>query len=184
MRIVIRTCEARREYWPYLREAAPADAELSVDPVGGGMAHFLHVLRNAGGHGILHIEDDVVFCTGFELKCKQAIAAMPETPIQFFSRRKKDLTEGSRWEPGASFSMNQCHYIPPYMNESIAEYYEHWPDRARHPNGYDLLMASFFALHGLRYWLHVPSLVDHRVGKSVIDARRASTNRQSLTFEG
>jgi hypothetical protein len=43
-------------------------------------------------------------------------------------------------------------------------------------------MADWLATRGERYWLHVPSLVQHRVVPSVINRRRSS-RRQSVTFQ-
>jgi hypothetical protein len=44
------------------------------------------------------------------------------------------------------------------------------------------MVADYLASTKQRYWINCPNLVDHIVGKSIIDPRRASTNRQSFTF--
>ncbi len=43
------------------------------------------------------------------------------------------------------------------------------------------MVADFLKERHMRYYIHVPSLVEHRIGKSLIDPRRSS-RRQSLTF--
>ena len=50
-----------------------------------------------------------------------------------------------------------------------------------HPNGTDAMVRDFLKDRKEKYWIHCPSLVDHRQGKSVIDPRRSS-KRQSFTF--
>ena len=48
-------------------------------------------------------------------------------------------------------------------------------------HGVDLLIQDYLKLTKQKYYIHVPSLVDHRIYKSAIDPRR-STKRQSLTY--
>lgn len=182
---VVRTCAGREHYQRYMSAALP-QAEICFDDTGlGAMGCFLKACRMHPRLGVVHLEDDVILTRDFVRKCSEAVAARPFTPIQFFSMRKKDLTVGSRMEPGRTFMMNQCHYFPPGMGTALVAFYENeWDpgEKHRNPHGYDILIAAYLHSRRLSYWLHVPSLVDHRVGKSFINPKRASTNRQSLTF--
>lgn len=78
--------------------------------------------------------------------------------------------------------MNQCHYMPAGESRSLLAYAEAWPGWTRDPNGYDTMMNAYFRERKMKYWLHVPSLVQHRVCVSQIDRRRSSTSRLSRTF--
>ena len=78
--------------------------------------------------------------------------------------------------------MNQCFYLPELYSKSIYEYYTTWDKKEEHPTGYDILIADFLKSRKEKYWIHVPSLVQHRKVKSIINSRRGN-NRQSKTFE-
>lgn len=143
---------------------------------------FLEALRSVRpGRPSLHLEDDVILTTDFGKKIRQAIAEHPDVVIQFFSLRKKDLTIGSRWESGRTFMMAQCFYLPPGMAGRLLEYAAERPVRKQHPNCIELMIADYLQREKQRYWLHVPSLVQHRVTPSLIDRRR-SKFRQSPSF--
>lgn len=76
----------------------------------------------------------------------------------------------------------QCFFLPEGMSASLLEYAKSWKRLQEHPTGLDLMVADFLKENLIRYWLHVPSLVQHRVTVSMISPRR-SKYRQSLTFE-
>lgn len=183
VRVILRATPGRMARWgDYLRAALPPHTEFLVDTEGrGAMVQFLTSLRMAENAPLLMLEDDIQVTRNFWGKVCSALATHGGSPIQFFSRSKDDRTLGSRWRPGSTFSMNQCHYFPPGMSSALADYYPFWPDRLRHPTGYDLLMGSYFKDYGVRYWQHVPSLVQHREGPSEINASRPRL-RQSPTF--
>jgi len=185
MRIIVKTCAGREHLLPYLERHLPSRAEFCFDDTGAGaMGCFLKALELAGSDPCLHMEDDIVLTRDFESKVGEVVQAFPDAPIQFFSMRKADLTVGSRWEPGRTYLMNQCHYLPAGMGQSIYWHWHLWAEekKAKHPNGTDALVQDYLASNRLRYWLHCPSLVDHRKVVSAIDPRRGKTNRQSFTF--
>lgn len=134
------------------------------------------------------LEDDVQLTVDWRLKVEAVIRQVRDAPapnalIQFYSARKADLTRGSRWEPGRSYLMNQCHYLPPGMAHDLLGFAPGWIDaHPEHPTGHDLLIADFLRSTGQRYWLQVPSLVQHEPWRSEINPRRSSA-RQSPTFE-
>lgn len=180
MRYIVRTVYGRERYVDYLLKRIP-DLEVLVDPGLGAMFNFFESLRRANHDAVVHLEDDIILTKNFVQKVEKAVEQHSMNLIQFFSMRKKDLEIGSRWEPGGSFMMNQCVYMPPEMGLRIMKHYDEWEGKEGNPTGYDLLMADYMKKKKLRYWIQVPSLVDHRQVRSMINPKRSS-KRQSLTF--
>lgn len=162
-------------------EAIPT-LEIARDRIHNAMDTFKLSLEMAGDDPCVHLEDDIILCDDFVRRVEAEIAKRPNDVIQFFSMRKDDLTVGSRYIRGGAFCMNQCYYIPPGMGTKLLAYMDVWDRYDEHPTGYDILMADFFKLNGIKYWNVCPNLVDHKVAKSRINARRSS-KRQSFTFE-
>jgi hypothetical protein len=144
---------------------------------------FMRALLTIGDGPAVLIEDDVILTSGFMGKIEAAIAARPNVVQQFFSLRTRDAELGSRWMPGSSFCMGQCWHLPAGYAPAIYDYYPSWAGRAQHGlnSATDLIVAGFLASRRERYWLHVPSLVQHRRTRSVADPRRSSA-RQSPSF--
>jgi len=164
----------------YLASRVPA-ARVVWDATGNALETFVEACRWADEGPALHMEEDVILTKGFVAKANAAIGARPGQAIQFFSMRAADLAVGSREEPGRTFLMGQCFYLPAGISAAMAKYAGGWPGREKHPTGLDTMVADYLKAFGLRYWIHVPSLVQHRAGKSAIDPRRSSS-RQSKTF--
>jgi hypothetical protein len=179
VRIIIRAVRERGEFIDYLKKFLP-DAEWCFDEKHDAMHTFIKGMRMAGDDPCIHMEEDIILTKNFKQKIAKAITQKPFNLIQFFSMRKDDIRIGSRWD--SKFMMNQCHYNPPTYSRLIADYWEKWDGRIVDPMGYDLMMQHFLRDRKEKYWIHVPSLVEHRVAKSKIDPRRSS-KRQSLTFE-
>ena len=129
----------------------------------------------------IRLQDDIVLTKDFARKALAAVAGHGDGPIQFFSRSSKDAEEGSRYKSGGTWMMNQCYYLPPGDAARLTAFADAWGGYGKHPNGDDQLMAEWLQAENRRYWLHVPSLVDHLVTQSMIDKRR-SKFRQSTTF--
>jgi hypothetical protein len=179
-RIIIKAVPSRQWMVDYLVSRIP-HAEVCMDRNRDAFDTFNRALAMAGEDAAVHMEEDVILTRDFLTKIESVIAARPNTFIQFFSMRGADLTVGSRWD--RDFLMNQCFYAPPGYSRAILEYYPSWSEKwlAAHPNGTDLMVRHFLKSRRERYWIHVPSLVDHRIARSEIDHRRSS-RRQSLTF--
>jgi hypothetical protein len=149
---------------------------------------FVRNLEAAGQAeaGAVFMEDDVILTRDFGTKITAVIAEHPTDVIQFYSNRDADLTTGSRYESGRGFMNNQCWYAPPGLAPDLAAHLRAWPARldGRDPTGYDLAMADHFKANRIRYWISVPSLVQHRDMRSVINSRRPhGVLRQSRTFQ-
>ena len=178
-RIIIRAVKERANYVDYLTENIP-DAEICWDKERNAMSTFLDALRMAGDDPVVHMEEDALLAKDFRNRLEAEIAKQPERVIQFFSMRKGDLEVGSRWD--GSFLMGQCFYLPAGYSRLLLNFYSIWKEREQHPTGLDTMVGHFLKKRKEKYWIHVPNLVDHRVGKSQIDPRRSS-KRVSKTFQ-
>lgn len=180
VRIIIKAVPSRREFIDYLKINLP-EAEFCMDQQQCAFDTFLRSLEMAGNEPCVHMEEDVIITKGFVKKIRAAINQKPFNLIQFFSMRKKDITEGSRWDN--NYLMNQCFYAPPTYSKQLRQFYDVWAPhkREQHPNGTDQMICDFLKSKKEKYWIHCPSLVDHRIARSAIDPRRSS-KRQSLTF--
>lgn len=179
MRIIIQAMkEGREDYNEYLAKHLP-QAEWCFDTEKSAWSTFISSLEMAGNDPCVHLEDDIILTKDFIPKLEAAIAEHPYDIIQFFSMRKADIDVGSRWD--RKFAMNQCTYFPKDIGLDLVEYSKTWPYRERDPNGYDTMMNDWLKSRKQKYWIHVPSLVQHRQGVSLIDRRRSS-KRQSPTF--
>lgn len=180
VRIIIRAVPERIEYIEYLRQQLP-EAEFCMDQKRSAMHTFLMAKKMAGNDPCIHMEDDAILTTDFVRKANDFIAKHPNEIIQFFSRRSKDLTIGTRREYGGNFSCNVCYYLPPFMSKRILAYFPTWDNKWPDSMPYDTMMAQFFREEGISYIIHVPSLVNHREGLSQINSRRNS-RRHSQSF--
>lgn len=181
MRHILRTCAGREDQAAYVKRVIPS-VEVCFDEGLGAMGNFLKSLDMAGDDAAINLEDDIWITKNFEQKASSVINDKPSTVIQFFSMRKADLTVGSRWDAGASYLMAQCTYFPPKISKGILAYSKKYDRLSHKSHPLDSMVGDYLNKTRQKYWIHCPNLVDHRVGKSIIDPRRASTNRQSFTF--
>ncbi len=179
-RFIMRLMPERAVWLPEIREQIP-HLEVVHDLTRNEMETFLRALTEVGRDPIVMLEDDIQLTGDFRTNIEPVIAAHPKNVMQFFSLRKNDAEKGSRWMSGSTYLMNQCCYLPAGYAEQIYAYYPVWPSRRRDGTGTDTIIANWLASRREKYWLHVPSLVQHRVAKSMIDPRRSS-KRQSVTF--
>ena len=182
MRYILRTCSGREEYAEYVAKLVPS-VEICFDQGTGAMGNFIQSLVMTGDDPVVNIEDDIWMTKGFEQKVEAAISERPDMLIQFFSMRKLDRTVGSRFDLGSRYLMGQCTYFPPKISRGILAFSKKYENINHKSHPLDSMIADYLHKTKQKYWIHCPSLVDHRVGKSMIDPRRASTNRQSFTFQ-
>ncbi len=180
MRVIIKAVKERQDCIDYLAKHLP-NAEFCMDQKQDAMDTLLRSLEMAGDDPCIHMEEDIILTEDFLPKAMKVITSKPFNFIQFFSMRKKDIEVGSRWD--RNFLMNQCFYAPPRYSNQIKKFAEKWieaksPDKGQ---GTDTMICDFFKAKKEDYWIHCPSLVDHRIMKSAIDPRRSS-KRQSFTF--
>jgi hypothetical protein len=175
--VVIQAVRARAPMVDYITRHIP-HAIVCWDDDADPMGNFLRSLV-AADTGHIHLEDDVTLSTGFIDKALLAIGS-GNGFVQFFSRVKDDLTEGTRIRPGSSFMGAVAFYVPPGAGKEIANYYPAWPGREHHRTGFDLLVASYLKDSRRRYLNVVPSLVQHSPLPSMLGRR--SKARQSPTF--
>lgn len=173
----------REEYYHYLKDKLPT-AEFVLDENRQAFETLLKLLDTAGEDAILLMEDDVYLTKDFENKVQAVIDEHPDDIINFFSRRKKDEEVGARYETGSNFMYNLCVYLPQGVAYEIRQYADDWyrDNKEEHPTGNDTMIADFITDVKGKYYQHVPSLVQHRVGVSAINSRRAK-DRRSKTFK-
>ena len=125
----------------------------------------------------------VILTEGFIDKAEAVIAERPHQIINFFSMRDLDISKGSRVD--RQFMMAQCWYAPKYCCSYLREFYPYWKHRRLEwPNAVDLMVHDFIHAMRIRYWIHCPSLIQHRDRDSFIDETRGMRwgSRQSKTF--
>jgi len=178
---VARFVEERLGNLPEYQSQIP-NISIYVDYERNPIGAFINALKIAGDKSCVMFEDDVLLCDNFIQKSNEAIANHPNSVIQFFSMRGKDTEIGSRWDN--NFIMAQCVYFPPNYARLVIEYFKGsiWDLNQHTANGLDLLIRDFLKSRKEKYWIECPNLVDHKIGKSVIDSRRSS-KRISKTFK-
>jgi len=172
----------------YLQEHIP-ELEISVDTTGRCSQGWLTMLRLAGDQAIVAVEDDIILTQDFKAKVLTAIKQKPDDLIQFHSRVKDDAELGSRYRSGRSFLNNQCVYYPPGLAQKVYEYAQNSKKLSKTLNpveasGTDECLADYLSEHKKRYWVSVPSLVDHLPVRSMIDGKRGRHGkyRQARVF--
>lgn len=150
---------------------------------GHAITDWRRMLARIGDGSAVCLEDDVRLAPRWRERVQAAVAEHGDTVIQFFSLRRADLLHGSRYLPGRTYLMNQCYYLPPGAAAALHGFAAHWDaEYPQHPTGMDTAIGRWLAATGQRYWLHVPSLVQHENWTSTIHPRRPRT-RRSPTFE-
>lgn len=180
MRVIMQTCPPRADVFADTLKHAPAQTEVVMDVGGGNLPTFLEVLRRAGPDGFLFLEDDLIFTSRFEDKAAEVIAQFGTSVVSFFSFRRK-LAKGGAFA-GKEFWSNLCVWYPPGMAGALLRWYA-----AAHAEGYrtqhgDQMVRDYLAEVGVRFWQHSPSLVQHKIGKSV-SMKGQRHLRQSPVFE-
>jgi hypothetical protein len=178
-RIIVRAVRDRIGYIEYLQENLP-QAEWAFDTQRNAMHTFLTALKMAGDDAVVHMEEDVLLAPNFVSRLEAVIAKHPDKVIQFFSMRKDDIEVGSRMD--GNFLMGQCFYLPKGYSKEVLAFYSVWDGLKEHPTGLDTMVGDWLRKRKEKYWIEIPNLVDHRIGKSQIDPRRSS-KRISKTFQ-
>tara|TARA_R100001460_G_scaffold41330_5_gene76923 strand:- start:2714 stop:3295 length:582 start_codon:yes stop_codon:yes gene_type:complete len=186
MKIIIGTVPSRIEYHSYLKKKLPNAIWIFDHNRDGAMSTYKKKLVKLQNECGLILEDDVIFADNFMTKIEHEISKRPNDFINFFSMRKADFEIGSRYY--SDFIGNLCVYIPKNHSNKILDWHEQYWVPANYEGNMstsatDLFLRSYLKANKIKCWLVVPNLVNHRVGKSVIDPRRSS-KRLSKTFIG
>lgn len=181
LRFIVRSVPEREVFLPMLQAEIPS-LEIVRDKYRNSRETFLRALAETGDSPAVHFEDDVTPTANIEKKLRAVIEEHPDSVIQFFSLRKNDLKLGPRLMPGRTFLMMQCWYLPAGFARALHDFHPHWHRRFNPVGGNDWMPKAYLAEHKMTYWLHVPSLVQHRQVVSAIDPRRSS-KRFSPSFK-
>lgn len=135
------------------------------------------------GGGAWHLEDDVELTSRWAFKARWVSQEKGRAIIQGFSRLKDDAAKGSRWTRH-QYYYNTCVWLPESVAKPLREHFGVWyaENRDKETGGSDTAINEFLRANGLRYWLAVPSLVQHRAVPSSIGGAGRTPNRQSPTF--
>ena len=151
------------------------------------MNTFLNSCRVAGTGPRIHFEDDCLLTKDFVSKARSEIEERPNSVIQFFSRRKKDLEGDSYFIAGAAFNYNVAFYLPPDLSEALIDFWNspnsEWTewDRNDGPTSFDIFVARYLQTNKMSYYNVIPNLVEHSQTISAVNSSRPQ-NRQSKTF--
>jgi len=185
VRFIVQAIERRAGVVAYLQKHIP-QLEVSWDSSGKCIGGYLKVLDRAGEDPFVLLEDDILLTQDFLPKIQQAIAQKPDQLIQFHSRCAKDQTVGSRFKGGRQFYNHQCVYFPAGIAPQILRFSEQeiYRDFASPRSFSDVLTQDFLHQHRLKYWVSIPSLVDHLPDVSSVDPRRSKSGlrRQARVF--
>lgn len=189
-RFIVRTVPLidRKAYVAYLQKRIP-QLEICSDflfdyPITSqekSTRNMIEACRMANDDPVVHLEDDIILTVNFLEKIEAAIAERPDTLIQFFSMRGADWSKGARLENGSNYLMAQCSYFPAGYSKSFVSLYENRNFSRETPIEPDTAIRGFLQSIKAKYFIYIPSLVQHRVCVSAIDRRRSS-KRQSYTF--
>lgn len=150
---------------------------------GNAMETFMKSVEMSRDDDCLNLEDDIILCDNFLERVNEVIARHPDKMISFFTLKNRPM--GDNVESSKTFCMNQCVYMPKWLNRLLIQYYPKWINTSRgkdNPTGYDYMMSDLLDIIKEKYILYQPSLVQHIEMKSRINPRR-STKRQSKTFK-
>lgn len=161
--------------------AAATGGRVVWDEDRSGYATFLRVLDAIGDDAAWVLEDDVDLCADWTTRAAEVVAAHPGMVIRAFS-----LGPLTGPVPGLGFYSMACTFLPTGVARAIREFARTLPLRVRRSEAldqlHDHLVGLWLDAQGLDYWLHTPSLVQHRIGPSLIDPRGRGLDRQSPTF--
>lgn len=178
LRFLVRAVDERAKYVGRMCWALP---ELEVLWADGrdAMDTYLDAICRYPDEHVVHLEDDVILTVDFVSKLRRALVGHEGEVVQFFSMRRKDLEVGSRYD--RTFMMTQCFHLPPGYGPEVEAFSRTWPNIRSDRGGIDMVLRDWLKSRKEPYWLHVPSLVEHRDLPSAISPR--STKRQSFTFQ-
>lgn len=184
MKYIVTAIKEREENVRYLLKMIP-NLEVVWDKERNGAETFYRSLEQVGYDDAVHLEDDIILTSNFVEKIEAAISKNAEVVNQFFSMRKADLEIGSRYD--SNFLAGLCWYSPPHFSKLLKSYIDSRYGKndfiEQYKKKHDCIIQEFMsAVKQPKYWVHVPSLVDHRIGKSAVDSKRGSTNRIAKTF--
>lgn len=188
MKIIVTTCSGREHHVKRLQNEIP-DLIVNFDDFkdsgklkSTAYYNYQRSWEIAGNEATIQMDDDIELCDNFLIRANEIISKYPDSVIQFFSLRPKDLIEGSRWENGGNFMMQQCYYLPKGMAKKILDYSHEYLKITEHTHcPTDICMQEYFKKNPLKYYIAIPNLVNHLPIVSKIDSKRRS-NRQSKTF--
>lgn len=127
---------------------------------------WLSILDRAPDEGATHgivLQDDMLPCRRFRATVEAAIAARPKVPIVIFCARPAAVaharTRGHSWIESADGAWGGAVVLPIDMAREFVDWCDRHVDPAYPHDDGRLTLWAFWT--GRRFWLTVPSLVEH-----------------------
>jgi hypothetical protein len=141
--------------------------KLSIDYEGDSLNNFYRMMAMAQDDAVF-LQDDIILCKDFIKKVVEAVKKYPKDVIQFFTMRRKPYEVGEPYyENGSKWLMNQCFYLPKEISRELAEYKTEDEEILKR-GSQDMLMKAYFKEKKMKYVQWNKSLVQHKIGKSVM----------------
>lgn len=189
MRVIVQTVPERAANVEYLARHIPQLEVVEDTHHVGGWITYQRILTQAGTEGYLHLEDDITLTRDFLAKADAVISSMNGlVPIQFFT-----IADGESGPRSArTFNALLCAWIPHGHPPALNNFLSCWRLRdmrtGRHPDrwdsvnidtSWDTATGEFWRSLGLKFWMHMPSLVQHLPYRSTMGH---PSGRQSASF--
>ena len=91
MRYIARFVDSRFDNLDVYKKEIP-NIEVYVDRNKNPIGAFIEALKMAGDDACIQMEDDCILTSNFDRKINEEVSKHPDSVIQFFSMRSKDLT--------------------------------------------------------------------------------------------
>lgn len=178
MLYVIRAVRERKEFVDEILKQIPDAIVYWDDEFHDAMKSYLYVCEHIiKGQPAVLLEDDLILTSDFKTKCEDVIAKYPKMLIKFFDLSKVNVAP--HFKSGRQYCSSLCEYFPEGFSLKVVKAYDTWPLKEKEPNAYDYLVGYAWG-YSNKFLTWCPSLVQHRVAKSVINPRRSS-KRQFIT---
>lgn len=142
---------------------------------------WMDMLAAAGDEPALMLEDDIVLAPAWRQRVEEVIAKHGDRMILFFSMLEEEGP--GRWMPSSKYYGTLCAYFPAGYAAQILEFAKTLP-HAQFRIKHDQIAGRWLGRRGEKFWLEVPSLVQHRddLPSAVRPARASLGKRISPSF--
>lgn len=164
---------SREEFFPYLRQMLGNDIPFAIDHDSKGVwpnCRNAWLLHDPTAEWHVVIQDDAIVCEQFQRRAEEVIERSGGThAINFYFGRRGNQTEQAARELERGFAMRVAPTwgvaicMPTAWIPEMIEYC----DQLSHPAD-DYRIGRFLKHKGIMTYFPMPSLVDHRAGKSLV----------------
>lgn len=180
-------CGKEQAGGPLIVVVERAEGELARTTFPKALATAARVLRP----WVLQLEDDVHLAPTFgfaALKKLEKASSGGADVVTLFTRSKEDLVALQAGEPlrsiaPKSFSMSQAFFLRRDIAAEVETFAPGWYEQnPQHNRAADLLLAAYLSKRKARVMATIPSLVQHRPGKSTLPGHHGARQSESYRF--